>query len=251
MATQPISTSLAEKVAIVTGGGTGIGLAVAEALLSRGARILVVGRREAPIKELASKHDGRAKYLQADISQSGTSQAVIDRVLELFGRLDLLVNNAAAAVVKPLTDITDDEIDQMLTTNIKGLLALSRDAIPALEESKGSIINLSSVAGQSAVPGFSAYAATKSGVDRITKILAAELGPLGIRVNAVAPGLTRTDMLAATPDEAVNQMVNEATALRRLGEPEDVARSIVWLASDDAAWVTGQVIQASGGLMLS
>ena len=147
--------------------------------------------------------------------------------------------------------ITDDEIDTMLATNVKGLLSLTREAIPALEKSKGLVINLGSVAAQTALPGMSGYATTKSGVYRLSKILAAELGPSGIRVNVVAPGLTQTDMLSAMPDEAVGQLVNEATALRRVGEPEDIARSIVWLASEEAGWVTGQVVQASGGLLLN
>lgn len=245
------SNLLSGKVAIVTGGGSGIGRAAAEAFVSEGAKVLVVGRREAPLKELAIKHVGNIEYIQADVSLSGSSKRIIDYTLEKFGRLDVLVNNAAAATVKPLSMITDEEIDEMLAANIKGVLALCRDATPALEKSRGSIINLSSVAGQSALPGFSAYAATKAGIDRITKILANEFGPMGIRVNAVAPGLTKTDMLAATPQEVLTKLVNEATALRRLGEPEDVGRSIAWLASDDSGWVTGQIIQASGGLLLS
>jgi len=245
------SSKMAECVAIVTGGGTGIGRAAAIALVDQGAKVLLVGRRETPIKELSERYDGSMRYLQADISETGSSQKIIDAALETFGRLDTLVNNAGVAYVKPLADITDDEIEQMLSVNIKGILTLSRDAIPALQKSKGTIINISSVAGQSAVPGFSTYAATKAGIDRITKILAAELGPLGIRINAVSPGLTQTDMLAATPPEAIDKMVNEATALRRVGTPEDVAQSIVWLASSDAEWITGQVIQASGGLLLS
>lgn len=251
MTTLPTSNRLAGKVAIVTGGGTGIGRATAEAFVGEGAKVLIVGRREGPIKELAAKFDSAMTYLQADVTQPGIAKAIIDHAVEVFGRLDILVNNAGVAVVKPLSLVSDEEIDLMLTTNVRALLAMSREAIPALEESSGSIINLSSVAAQTAVPGMSAYAATKSGVDRLSKILAAELGPSGIRVNTVAPGLTQTDMLSVMPDEALTQLVNEGTALRRLGEPEDVAQSLVWLASDHAGWITGQVIQASGGLLLS
>ncbi len=251
MTTLQTSSRLAGKVAIVTGGGTGIGRATAEAFAAEGASVLVVGRREAPIKALAAKHDGVVKFLQADVTQSGIPKAIVEHTIEAFGRLDTLVNNAGVAFLKPLGMLADDEIDQMLTTNVRAPLAMSREAAPALEKSNGSIINVSSVAAQTAVPGMSAYAATKSGVDRLSKILAAELGPSGIRVNTVAPGLTQTDMLSVMPEEARIQMVNEGTALRRLGEPEDVAQSIVWLASDHAGWVTGQVIQASGGLLLS
>lgn len=243
--------SLSGKVAIITGGGTGIGRAAAEAFVAEGARVVVVGRRDAPLKQLASEHNGKIEYFQADIAQSGKSKDIIAYAIEVFGRLDILVNNAATAALKPLTMLSDEDIDQMLTVNLRALLAMSRDAIPELEKTKGSVINLSSVAAQTALPGMAGYAATKSGVDRLSKILANELGPLGIRVNVVSPGLTQTDMLSAMPDEAVAQMVDEATALRRLGQPEDIARTILWLASDQSNWVTGQIIQSSGGLMVN
>jgi len=251
MTTQIPSPRLVGKVAIITGGGTGIGRATAEAFVSEGADVLVVGRREQPLKDLANAHDGRVKYFQADLSKRENAKAVIDYALEIFGRLDVLVNNAGAVTAKPLSVMTDDEIDQMFAINVTGLLALSREAIPALENSKGSIVNISSVAAQSAVPGMSAYGATKAGVDRLSKILAVELGPLGIRVNVVSPGLIQTDMLSVMPEEAITQMVNEASALRRLGVPDDVAQSITWLVSDSAGFVTGQVVQASGGLLIS
>ena len=243
--------SLKDKVAIVTGGGTGIGRAATQAMVNEGGRVLIVGRREQPLKDLTNEYPDRVSYLQADVSQAGCSQLIIETVLETYGKLDILVNNAASAVLKPLALLSDDEIVDMLNVNIKGLLSLSRDAIPALEQSSGCIINISSVAAQSAVPGFTAYAATKSAIDRSSKILAAELGPAGVRVNVVSPGLTQTDMLSATPESAIDTLVNEATALRRLGKPEEVAETIIWLASDQSKWVTGQVIQASGGLLLS
>lgn len=244
-------TSLADKSAIVTGGGTGIGRAVALALAEAGAKVLIVGRREAPLHELAAQSDGAIAALQADVTGKGTARTIVEEALERFGRLDILVNNAAAAEIKPLAMLDDDEIDRLLITNIRALLALTREAVPALEESAGSVVNISSVAGQSALPGFTAYGATKAGVDRLTKVLANELGPLGIRVNAVAPGLTRTDLLGATPQPVIDKLIDEATALRRLGEPEDIARSVLWLASGEAAWVTGQIVQASGDLLLA
>lgn len=256
MTNQNEPTNIANKVVIITGGGTGIGKATAQAFVSQGAKVVVVGRRKEPLAALANEYEGDVEYLQADITQSGKSKAIIDFTIEKFGRVDVLVNNAGAGIIKPLSLLTDVEIETMLSANLKGMLVLSRDAIPALEKTKGTIINVSSVAGQSALSGFSAYAATKAGIDRVGKILANELGPAGIRVNTVAPGLTKTDMFNATmlsdgPNEEVDKLINEATALRRLGEPEDVARSILWLASENAGWVTGQIIQASGGLMLN
>ena len=246
-----VLSRLEGKVAVVTGGGSGIGQAATEAMVKEGGRVLIVGRRKEPLKLLVEQYPERVRYLQVDISSSGASSMIVDTALESFGRLDVLVNNAGVAVLKPLALITDEEIDQMLSVNIKGMLALSREAMPALEQSNGSIINISSVAGQTAVPGFTVYASTKSAIDRISKILAAEVGPMGIRVNVVAPGLTQTDMLSEMPQEAIDEMVQGATALRRIGTPEDVAQSITWLASDESNWVTGQIIQASGGLLLS
>ena len=246
-------TRFKDRVGIVTGGATGIGRAVVEGLVAGGGRVLITGRREGPLKELAETHRGAVAYLPGDIGKSGTSREAVSEALEKFGRLDFVVNNAAAAELSLLSESSDEMIDQMLAVNVKGLICLARDAVSELEKTKGSIVNISSVAGQQAIPGMAVYSATKSAGDRITKVLANELGPLGIRVNSVAPGLTNTDMFERTmgpqPD-AVEMMVAQ-TALRRLGDTAEVARAVLWLLSDDSAWITGQIVQSSGGLMLS
>lgn len=239
------------KVAIITGGGTGIGRTIAEGIAGAGGKVLIVGRREAPLKATAEQQPDAIQYLQADITKQGITGIIIAHAVEHFGRLDIVINNAGYAAVKPLTEMTDADIDQQLDVNLKALIRLSRDAVSELAKHQGNIINISSVAGQTAVPGFSVYAATKSSGDRISKILANEFGPLGVRVNSVAPGLTDTDMVKETPAEVLNMLITSQTALRRLGTPGDVAKSILWLASDDANWVTGQILQASGGLLLS
>jgi len=241
------------KVAVVTGGGSGIGRAITEGLVADGANVLITGRREAPLQELSAKHDGAVALLAGDVGKSGTARQIVDEVVRRFGRLDFVVNNAAAADILPLSETTDEMIDQMLAVNVKGPLALSRDAVGELAKTKGAIINISSVAAQAAVPGFAVYAGTKSAGDRATKVLANELGPMGIRVNTVSPGLTKTPMFDRTmgpQPEAIETMVGQ-TALRRVGEPGEVARAALWLLSDDGAWVTGQVLQSSGGLMIS
>ena len=251
MTTNSFSNRLVGKTAIVTGGGSGIGQAITQAFVAEGAKVLIVGRRQKELEELANSQPGKIEYIQEDVTHPGSSRAIVEYALSVFGSIDILVNNAGTASLKPLAMQTDDEIDAMLSTNVRVTLSMSRDAIGALEESKGVVINISSVGAQAAVPGMCAYSATKSAVDRLTKILAVELGPMGIRVNAVAPGLTNTDMLTVMPDEHVEHLVQSATALRRVGQPEDIANSVVWLASDNAGWVTGQIVQSSGGLMLS
>ncbi len=239
-----------KKVAIVTGGGTGIGRAITRGLVDGGASVVIVGRRRDPLEACAAEYPDSITPLVADITESGSTRRAVRAAIEAYGGLDIVVNNAGAAWVKPLVELTDEEIDAMTACNVRAPLALSRDAFADLAKDGGAIVNISSVAGQTAVPGFSGYAATKAGIDRATKILAAEFGPSGVRVNAVAPGLTDTAMLSHTPKEVVDQLVQTQTALRRVGSPQDVADTVLWLLSDQAAWVTGQVIQASGGLLL-
>jgi NAD(P)-dependent dehydrogenase (short-subunit alcohol dehydrogenase family) len=241
------------KAGIITGGGTGIGRSIAEGIVSDGGKVLVVGRREEPLKELASKYDGTVAYMQGDLSDSGIATEIVERAVLEFGQVDFVVNNAAAAEVLPFALTSDEAIDAHLAVNIKGVLTLTREAVGELEKTKGAVVNISSVAGQTAVPGFALYAATKSAGDRLTKVLANELGPQGIRVNSVAPGLTRTEMFDRTmgdQPEAV-EMLMQQTALRRSAHPDEVARTVLWLLSEDAGWITGQIIQSSGGLMLA
>lgn len=241
------------KVAIVTGGATGIGQAITEGLVAGGAKVVITGRRQGPLEELAGRLGASVAYIAGDIGKTGTSRKAVDKALSSFGRLDFVVNNAAAAELLPLADCTDEIIEQMLSVNIKGTICLIRDATSELEKTKGAIVNISSVAGQQAVPGMAVYSATKSAGDRLTKVLANELGPLGIRINTVAPGLTKTAMFERTmgpAPEAVAMMVAQ-TALRRTGMPADVAPAALWLLSEDAGWITGQILQASGGLMIA
>jgi 3-oxoacyl-[acyl-carrier protein] reductase len=149
----------------------------------------------------------------------------------------------------PLVELDDDALEQTLSVNVRGVLITTREAIPYLSKSGGAVVNISSTLAQASVPGASAYSGTKAAVERITSALAAELGPQGIRLNSVAPGVTETDMSAGIPQEILDGMIAQ-TPLGRLGRPEDIAKAVVFLASDDASWITGQVLQSSGGLML-
>lgn len=239
----------ANKVALVTGGGSGIGRAVAEALVAEGARVVVTGRREEPLKQLAGEHPDAVRFVTTDVTQKGAPADAVRFVIEQFDRLDVLVNSAGVGTLGPLVEFDDDAVDQTLAVNVRGVATTSREAIPHLSKSGGAVVNISSTLAQASMPGTAVYAGTKAAVERMTSALAVELGPQGIRVNAVAPGLTQTDMSAEAPQDMVGAMVAQ-TPLGRIGQPEDIAKAVVFLASDDASWITGQVLQSSGGLMV-
>jgi NAD(P)-dependent dehydrogenase (short-subunit alcohol dehydrogenase family) len=239
----------ANKVALVTGGGTGIGRAVAEALVAEGAKVVVTGRREEPLEQLASKYPEAVRYVSTDVTERGAPAAAVRFVIEQFDRLDVLDNNAGVGTLAPLVELDDDALEQVLSVNVRGLLITTREAIPHLTKTGGAVVNISSTLAQASMPGAAAYSGSKAAVERITSALAAELGPHGIRLNSVAPGLTETDMSSEVPREMLDGMIAQ-TPLGRLGRPEDIAKAVVFLASDDASWITGQVLQSSGGLML-
>ena len=237
------------KVALVTGGGTGIGRAVARALVAEGAKVVVTGRREEPLTQLAGEHPDAVRYITTDVTEKGAPANAVRFVIEQFDRLDVLVNNAGLGNLAPLVELDDEALEQTLAVNVRGLLVTTREAIPHLSKSGGSVVNISSTLAQASMPGAAAYSGAKAAVERITSALAVELGPQGIRLNSVAPGITETDMSAGVPQEMLDGMVAQ-TPLGRIGRPEDIARAVAFLASDDASWITGQVLQSSGGLML-
>ncbi len=239
-----------DKVVLVTGGSAGIGRASAEEFIAEGAKVVVTARRKEPLEKLAAAHPGQLSYVQADAAEPGEAKRVVDFVLAEHGRLDVLVNNAGTAVMKPLAETTDDEILGMLKLNVAGLLAFSREALEPLAKTKGSIINISSTMATGVMPGVVTYSGTKAAVEHITRVLAAEVGPMGIRVNAVAPGPTETDMLRGTMTDEMRVAMESQTPLGRLGQPEEVARVIALLAGPKASWITGQNVAASGGFML-
>lgn len=239
------------KVVLITGGGTGIGKATAVAFLANGAKVVIVGRRRTVLEETAKELGASTHFVVGDVSKTGEPKTIINETIAKYGRLDVLVNNAGTFIMSPLVETSDEEIERVYRVNVFALLALSREALPHLIKTKGSIINISSNSSKGVVAGTSVYASTKSAVDHMTRILAAENGPSGVRVNAVAPGLTVTDMSEGLL--ANDQMVQWAlgqTPMGRIGEPEEIADAILLLASDNAGWITGQVVQASGGMML-
>lgn len=223
--------------------------APALAIVAEGGKAVIVGRREEPLAAVTGEHPDSVRHLAVDVTAAGGPERAVAFALEQFGRLDVLVNNAGVAIMGPLEALDDRSIDLLYDINVKGVLRMTRAALPALTESGGSVVNISSTLARGVFAGTVAYAGTKAAVDHITRGLAAEFGPAGVRVNAVAPGLTATDMGHGIGDEMISTMVG-LTPLGRMGTTDDIVKAVVFLASDDASWITGQSVQSGGGLML-
>lgn len=235
--------------ALVTGASRGIGAATARALDRAGARVVLVARTASALADVAGELRHDPVVVTADLAEDGSAQRVADAALAAVGRVDVLVNNAAAAVRVPSTELDAATIDRLLAVNVRNLLLLTTAVLPGMvERGAGAIVNLSSVSGVIGTPRRAAYAATKGAVDALTRSLAMEYGPHGVRVNAVAPGVIDTDLWAR--NKAVSGVVEQVTAtipLRRWGTPDEVADVIVFLASDAARYVTAQTISVDGG----
>ena len=247
---------LSGKVVIVTGGSSGIGRAAALGLAAEDAKVLVTARRSAPLDEIVATHPNIAG-LVADVASPADAVRTVTRAVELWGRVDVLVNNAGAGAILPLADASAERIAKILAVNVVGPSLLAAAALPHLAAAKGAIINVSSTFGHKAAAGLSHYAASKAALDHLTRCWALELAPEGIRVNAVAAGPTEsgalTGMMGLSPEQAaaIKEQERKQIPLKRRGRPEDVARWIVRLANDDADWVTGQVVAVDGGLSVA
>ena len=241
-----------DRHVLITGAGSGIGRAAAVAFAREGARVALVGRRAALLEETARLIEaGHVQCIEADIARAGEPARIFATVTKVFGRLDVLVNNAGVFLRKTLPETTDEDLSAAYRTNVIAPAALTREALPLLVASRGAIVNVSSTAARVAKPALSAYSSSKLALEQLTRSLAVELGPSGVRVNCVAPGMTATEMIADLAAEPARlDAYVSATPLGRVGQPEDVVRAILFLASADAAWITGQVVQASGGFQL-
>ena len=246
---------LENKVAFITGGGTGIGRATALKLAAQGCKVVIAGRREEPLVATARESPEKMSYVQLDVSDWQAQDAALTTVIERHGRLDLLINNAAMSVCKPFVDHSIEEIAAVTNVNLTSTAVLTRKAVKHIIESRGDIINVSSAAGKyTGMPPdlLSIYGASKAGLNHFTRLLATELGQHGVRVNAISPGFTDTEIAAeafAKP-ELVNMLVAR-TPLGRAGKPDDIAKVICFLASSEAGWVTGQIVDATGGYCLT
>jgi 3-oxoacyl-[acyl-carrier protein] reductase len=241
------------KVALVTGGGRGIGQAVAVALAGAGADVCVavsrdVSAAEAVAEEVRGK-GRRALAQQADVSQSDQAEALVARTVEELGRIDLLVNNAGITRDGLIMRMSDEDWDAVLNVNLKGTFHCTRAALKRMvRQRSGRIVNITSVMGITGNAGQANYAASKAGVIGLTRSTAKEVGSRGITCNAVAPGWIQTRMTEGLSEEITTQVLKQIP-LGRLGEPEDVAGLVLFLCSDAASYITGQVIVVDGGLI--
>ena len=245
--------NLKRKVAIVTGASKGIGAAIAEDLARQGA-LVIVNYSSSPQKaeEVVGRikaNGGSAKAVRADVSKPAEARQLIEATLAEFGRADILVNNAAVYEFRPLPEVDEAHFDRMFDLNVKGLVFATQAAVKAFGENGGTVINISSMASLAATPNGSVYSASKAAVDSLTRTLAAELGPKKILVNSVLPGPVETNgaLSLSNWDELSAHLVQQ-TPLGRVGKPADIAKVVSFLASDDAGWITGQVIPVAGGL---
>lgn len=250
-----IQGRLRDKVAVITGSSRGIGEAIALAYAREGARVAITYHRgEDRARRLAEKilHSEAAVLLYpVDVSRRETVQALFAQVHQHWGSLDILVNNAGFLQQKPFREITDEDWDYTLAVNLKSVFICTQEAVPFFERQRsGCVVNLSSVGGQMGGPKAPHYAAAKAGVLCFTKSCARLLAPLGVRVNAISPGFIRTDMYEDILSRSSEEEIRSGILLDRVGEPEEVAAAAVYLASEEARYITGQVLNVNGGSFL-
>ncbi len=245
---------LTGKVAVVTGASKGIGAGIAKELAAQGASVVVnyASSKEGAEKVVAeiTKAGGKAIAVGGSVAKAEEIDRLFAETKKAYGKLDILVNNAGVYAFAPLEAITEEEIDRIFDTNVKGLLLATKAGVALFPPEGGSVINIGSVASENTPPTSAVYSGTKGAVDAITRVFAKELGPKKIRVNAVNPGPVLTEGVKSAGFEGsdfMNQYVQQ-TPLGRIGQPNDIATIVAFLASDDAGWVTGSLLQVAGGL---
>lgn len=242
--------SLSGKLAVITGGGTGLGFGISRAFLAAGANILISGRRNEILKEAIEELGEGAFYLSNDVSDTGSLPAFVEDIESKYGPIDILVNNAGINAKKFLTDVSDEEFQRIIKTNVSGLFSLTREvAKKMIPRKSGCIINITSMAAIYGISDVTAYTSSKTAVLGMTRSLAVDLSPKGIRVNAIAPGFIDSPMLRkafdSNPDR--KRKVLSRTPMGTLGEADDIGMAAVYLASDAAKFVSGVNLPVDGG----
>ena len=248
-----ISNKLNDKVAVVTGASKGIGAAIAKQLATEGAKVVVnysSSKKDADkvVDEIA-KDGGKAIAVQANLSKQADIERLFADTKKAFGRLDVLVNNAGIYEFSPLENVTEEHFHKHFNLNVLGLILASQAAVRLFDAAGGNIVNISSIASIKGFPDGAIYSGTKGAVDAITRSLAAELGPRKIRVNAIRPGMVETEGThsAGIAESDMRKQVEAQTPLGRIGQPQDIAGAVVFLASSDSSWITGETFVISGG----
>lgn len=239
-----------KRVAVVTGGGSGIGFAIAEKFIAAGIETIIVGRDIKKLNEAQQRLGAHCHSKSCDLSNLSLIPGLVNDILKEFGSIDILVNNAGINMKKDFAEVSDEDFLKVITTNLLSVFSISREVVKhMLPHKSGSIINISSMAAQYGLPRVIAYSASKTALDGMTRAMAVELSPKGIRVNAIAPGFIETDMTAAAlnSDAERKQKVMSRTPMGYMGQPADIGEAASFLVSDAAKYITGVVLPVDGG----
>ena len=245
-----MENKISQKKAIITGGATGLGFAIARKFVDSNLQVIIIGRNEPGLSEACQSLGPLADYVSLDLTRLSEIPGAVERIVERSGTIDILVNNAGIHLKKAMLEVSNDEFQRIIQTNQNAVFALTREVAAVMKkQGTGSILNVSSMASRYGIPQVIAYTASKSAIEGMTRAMAVELSPFGIRVNCIAPGFIRTNMSANALDNDPERKrkVLSRTPLGRLGEPAEVAEAAYFLVSDAAAYITGVVLPVDGG----
>ena len=239
-----------EKIAIITGGGSGIGFAIAEKFVKNNITTIIIGRNKEKLKKAKAKLGNFCNTVSFDLDDLSAIPALMKKLVTKYGKIDILVNNAGINLKKEFIEVTDEEFHKIILTNVEAMFTLSREVVKSMIKQKsGSIINISSMASQYGLPKVIAYSASKGAIESMTRAMAAELSPKGIRINCIAPGFIATDMSAKAlnNDKERKDRVLARTPMGILGSPSDIGDAALFLASPSSSFITGVVLPVDGG----
>jgi NAD(P)-dependent dehydrogenase (short-subunit alcohol dehydrogenase family) len=239
-----------DRIAIITGGASGIGFAIAKTFVKSGIKVVLIGRDKSRLKLACETLGVMSDFVGCDLTELDKLPSVVEKIKNMHGRIDILINNAGMHLKKPLDDVTDHDFQKVILTNETAMFSLTREVVKVMtQQCSGVILNISSMASQYGLPNVIAYTASKSAIEGMTRAMSVELAKYGIRVNCIAPGFIKTNMstLALDKDPERKKKVLSRTPLGRLGKPEEVANAALFLVSDSSSFITGVVLPVDGG----